>query len=59
LQLVNFIAPRMIIMLGGRIVETIPEDKPLSLAEHPYTRELFEAVPRLETLRPADAVGAR
>jgi ABC-type glutathione transport system ATPase component len=59
LQLVNFIAPRMIIMLGGRIVETIPEDKPLSQAEHPYTRELFEAVPRLETLRPTDPVGAR
>jgi len=55
LQLVNFIAPRIVIMLGGRIVETIPEDRELSAAEHPYTRELLEAVPRLETLRPAAA----
>jgi ABC-type glutathione transport system ATPase component len=51
LQLVNFIAPRVVIMLGGRIVETIPEDKSLADAEHPYTRTLLEMVPRLETLR--------
>ena len=31
----NFIAPRMIIMLGGRIVETIPENKSAVDAEHP------------------------
>jgi len=58
LQLVNFIAPRMIIMLGGRIVETIQEGKLISQAEHPYTRELFEAVPRLETLPATDPVNA-
>jgi ABC-type oligopeptide transport system ATPase subunit len=52
---VNFIAPRIIIMLAGRIVETIPEDKPLSAAEHPYTRELLDAVPRLEALHTAGA----
>jgi len=57
LQLVNFIAPRVIIMLGGRIVETIPEGKSLSDAEHAYTRELLDAVPRLENLRPPEGVG--
>jgi peptide/nickel transport system ATP-binding protein len=51
LQLVNFIAPRVIIMLKGRIVETIPENKSLLDAEHAYTRELLDSVPRLETLR--------
>jgi ABC-type glutathione transport system ATPase component len=51
LQLVNFIAPRVIIMLKGRIVETIPENKSLLDAEHEYTRELLESVPRLESLR--------
>jgi ABC-type glutathione transport system ATPase component len=51
LQLVNFIAPRVIIMLGGRIVETIPENKTLADAQHAYTRELLNAVPRLEELR--------
>ena len=53
LQLVSFIAHRIIIMLGGRIIETIPEGKPLSTAEHTYTRELLDAVPRLEALDPA------
>jgi ABC-type dipeptide/oligopeptide/nickel transport system ATPase component len=48
---VNFIAPRVIIMLKGRIVETIPENKSLLDAEHEYTRELLESVPRLESLR--------
>jgi ABC-type glutathione transport system ATPase component len=48
LQLVNFIAPRVVIMLGGRIVETIPENKSLADAQHAYTRELLNAVPRLE-----------
>jgi peptide/nickel transport system ATP-binding protein len=51
LQLVNFIAPHVIIMLRGRIVETIPEDKSLLEAEHAYTRELLESVPKLENLR--------
>jgi ABC-type glutathione transport system ATPase component len=50
LQLVNFIAPRVVIMLGGRIVETIPAGKSLADAEHPYTRTLLDMVPRLETL---------
>jgi ABC-type glutathione transport system ATPase component len=58
LQLVNFIAPRIIIMLSGRIVETIQQGGSLSSAEHPYTRELLEAVPRLENLRPTDTVAA-
>jgi ABC-type oligopeptide transport system ATPase subunit len=51
LQLVNFIAPRVIIMLGGRIDETIPENKSLADAQHAYTRELLNAVPRLEEFR--------
>jgi ABC-type oligopeptide transport system ATPase subunit len=54
LQLVNFIAPRVIIMLGGRIVETIPENKSLADAQHAYTRELLDAVPRLEELQRID-----
>jgi ABC-type dipeptide/oligopeptide/nickel transport system ATPase component len=44
-------------MLGGRIVETIPEGKSLLDAEHAYTRELLDAVPRLENLRPPEREG--
>jgi ABC-type oligopeptide transport system ATPase subunit len=48
LQLINFIAPRVIVMLQGEIVETIPEGMPLSAATHRYTRELLNAVPTLD-----------
>ncbi|EYD76578.1 Oligopeptide/dipeptide ABC transporter, ATP-binding protein-like type [Rubellimicrobium mesophilum DSM 19309] len=50
LQLINFIAPRVIVMLGGRIVETLPEGSSLADAKHDYTRALLQAVPTLEKL---------
>jgi len=46
------------IMLGGRVVETISEDSSLAAANHPYTRELLAAVPRLESRPPAIKGGA-
>lgn len=53
LQLIDFIAPRVIVMLSGRIVETLPEGVPLSEAQHDYTRALLQAVPNLEKLKQA------
>lgn len=50
LQLIDFIAPRVLVMLAGEIVETIPADRSISDARHDYTRALMQAVPRLETL---------
>jgi peptide/nickel transport system ATP-binding protein len=49
LQLIDFIAPRVLVMLAGEIVETIPADGSIADARHDYTRALMRAVPRLET----------
>ena len=54
LQLIDFIAPRVIVMLGGRIVEMLPEGSSLADAKHDYTRALLQAVPTLEKLDAAD-----
>lgn len=48
LQLIDFIAPRILVMLSGEIVETIPADHALSEARHDYTRALIQAIPRLQ-----------
>ena len=48
LQLIDFIAPRVLVMLAGEIVEVIPADLSISDARHDYTRALMQAVPRLE-----------
>ena len=50
LQLIDFIAPRVLVMLNGEIVETIPAERSIADARHAYTRALVQAVPRLESL---------
>jgi ABC-type glutathione transport system ATPase component len=50
LQLIDFLAPRVLVMLAGEIVETIPADRSIADARHEYTRALMQAVPKLETL---------
>lgn len=47
LHVVRHVAPRIAVMFGGRIVELIPEGIRLEDAEHPYTRSLYAAAPRL------------
>ena len=49
LHVVRHVAPRVAVMFGGRIVETIPAGVDLEDARHPYTRALIAAVPKLET----------
>jgi ABC-type oligopeptide transport system ATPase subunit len=50
LRLIDFIAPRVLVMLAGEIVETIPADRSIAEADHEYTRALLQAVPKLEGL---------
>jgi oligopeptide transport system ATP-binding protein len=50
LHVVRRIAPTVVVMFAGRVVEVLPADAPLEAAEHPYTRALVAAVPRLETM---------
>jgi ABC-type glutathione transport system ATPase component len=50
LQLIDFIAPRVLVMLAGEIVETIPADRSIADATHEYTRALLQAVPKLENV---------
>ena len=47
LHVVRHVAPRIAVMFGGRIVELIPAGTRLEDAEHPYTRSLYAAAPRL------------
>jgi oligopeptide transport system ATP-binding protein len=49
LHVVRHVAPRIGVMFGGRIVESLPASVPLEAAEHPYTRALLAALPRLGT----------
>jgi peptide/nickel transport system ATP-binding protein len=44
------IADRTVVMYGGRAVETGPTAKIFERAEHPYTRALLSAVPRLGSM---------
>jgi len=48
LQLIDFIAPRIIVMLAGEIVETIPDGVSIEDAKHAYTRSLLKAIPSLD-----------
>jgi peptide/nickel transport system ATP-binding protein len=54
------IADRVAVMQHGRIVEIGPVEQVLNRPEHPYTRALIAAVPRLEPrpARPASGVPA-
>ncbi|SHI43605.1 ABC transporter ATP-binding protein [Wenxinia saemankumensis] len=51
LNLVRRFCDRVLIMYSGRIVEELPASR-LDEAEHPYTRGLLDAIPRLD--RPRD-----
>jgi len=48
LHVVRYIAPRIAVMFGGRIVEVLPPGVPLERARHPYTQALLAARSRLE-----------
>ncbi len=48
LQLIDFIAPRVLVMLQGEVVESLA-GRSLAAARHAYTRALIQAVPKLET----------
>jgi oligopeptide/dipeptide ABC transporter ATP-binding protein len=48
LYVVRYIAPRIAVMFGGRIVETLPPGVPLESARHPYTQALLASRSRLE-----------
>lgn len=53
LHVVRHVAPHVAVMFGGRIVELVPETMRLEDAEHPYTRSLYAAAPRLRATGPA------
>src|SRR5262249_52403892 len=40
LHVVRYIAPKIAVMFGGRIVEVLPPDVPLEQARHPYAGAL-------------------
>jgi oligopeptide/dipeptide ABC transporter ATP-binding protein len=48
LHVVRYIAPKIAVMFGGRIVEVLPPGVPLERARHPYTEALLSARSRLE-----------
>jgi oligopeptide transport system ATP-binding protein len=48
LHVVRYIAPRIAVMFGGRIVEVLPPGTPLEGARHPYTQALLASRSRLE-----------
>ncbi len=48
LHVVRYIAPKIAVMFGGRIVEVLPAGVPLERARHPYTEALLAARSRLE-----------
>jgi peptide/nickel transport system ATP-binding protein len=50
LNLVSAFCDRVLIMYGGRIVETCEADK-LHEAQHPYTKGLLNSLPRLDAPR--------
>jgi ABC-type glutathione transport system ATPase component len=45
------VAERVVVMLAGRVVEQGPAHRIFKHPEHPYTRALLDAVPRLGSMR--------
>ena len=54
LAVVNYMADRIAVMCGGRIVELAPRETLLGKPIHPYTRSLLAAVPFPDLDRPMD-----
>ena len=52
-------ADRVAVMYGGRIVEYGPKEDVLTKPEHPYTRALLKAIPRLDGQPPTGIPGRR
>lgn len=52
LPVVRYLCDEIAVMCGGRIVETGMAEEITRAPAHPYTRALFEAVPRLATSSP-------
>ncbi|TIP71821.1 MAG: glutathione ABC transporter ATP-binding protein GsiA, partial [Mesorhizobium sp.] len=45
------IADRTVVMYNGQVVETAPTEDIFSSPEHPYTRSLLSAVPKLGSMK--------
>ncbi len=56
-SVVNMIADEVCVMKDGSIVEAGAKEKVLRFAEHPYTRQLIECIPRLGDRRERLPVG--
>lgn len=52
LAVVDYVADRIAVMCGGRIVEIAPRERLFQDARHPYTRRLLKAVPYADLDRP-------
>ena len=52
LGVIHHVADRVLVLSGGRIVEEGTAEDVFERPQHPYTRELLAAIPRLESRRP-------
>lgn len=59
LQTVRYLSDRIAVMYMGQVVETGPTETVFTTPRHPYTRQLIEAAPSLETIGqlPAETPG--
>lgn len=56
LAAVSAVADAVAVMYAGRIVETGPADQILKSPQHPYTKALFDCLPRIDQRRPMIAI---